>query len=220
MKSRDNILRRIRAETRKMGDAKPGPAVEVWPTWGPSREQLVERFCRELEAVSGEPQVCDTLEQAQQRLLEMMDALNWTQIGAVDKPMCRELTAGLPAGRVAWERAGRDAEEMARLPAGLVEADALLADTGSCVMACASAEQRLLCYLPPVCLVVASAERLREHMPAAWGEIAQRARESKRRGELVVVTGPSRTADIEKRLVLGVHGPERVIVLLVQEGGV
>jgi L-lactate dehydrogenase complex protein LldG len=38
------------------------------------------------------------------------------------------------------------------------------------------------------------------------------------RGEMLLVTGPSRTADIEKKLVLGAHGPKRLVVLLVDEG--
>jgi L-lactate dehydrogenase complex protein LldG len=45
--------------------------------------------------------------------------------------------------------------------------------------------------------------------------LAPRVAEPDRRGEFVIVTGPSRTADIEKILILGVHGPKRLIVLLV-----
>ncbi len=73
----------------------------------------------------------------------------------------------------------------------------------------------LLCYLPPACVVVARTDQLAEHMPAAWDEIARRAAEPQRRGEFVLITGPSRTADIEKILILGVHGPKRLVVLLV-----
>ena len=82
-------------------------------------------------------------------------------------------------------------------------------------LACGTPHERLLCYLPPVCIVLADTERLFEHLPAAWQEIAPRAADPELRGEFVFITGPSRTADIEKILILGVHGPKRLIVLLV-----
>ena len=91
----------------------------------------------------------------------------------------------------------------------------LLADTGTCMVACATAHHRLMCYLPPVCIVVAKTEQLVEHMPAAWEQIAPQVADPELRGEFVFVTGPSRTADIEKILILGVHGPKRLVVLLV-----
>jgi L-lactate dehydrogenase complex protein LldG len=63
--------------------------------------------------------------------------------------------------------------------------------------------------------VVARTEQLTEHLPAAWAALAARATTPDRRGEYVIITGPSRTADIEKVLILGVHGPKRLVVLLV-----
>jgi L-lactate dehydrogenase complex protein LldG len=105
--------------------------------------------------------------------------------------------------------------QMAELSAGVIEAEALLADTGSCLIACPTAQDRLLCYLPPACVVLARVEQLAEHLPAAWAEISARAADPALRGELVIVTGPSRTSDIEKILTLGVHGPKRLVVMLV-----
>ena len=83
------------------------------------------------------------------------------------------------------------------------------------MVACNTPHERLLCYLPPVCIVLAGTDRLFEHLPAAWDEIARRAADPDLRGEFVFITGPSRTADIEKILILGVHGPKRLVVLLV-----
>ena len=60
-----------------------------------------------------------------------------------------------------------------------------------------------------------TADRLREHMPAAWADVARRTADPELRGEFVFITGPSRTADIEKILILGAHGPKRLIILLV-----
>ena len=73
----------------------------------------------------------------------------------------------------------------------------------------------MLCYLPPACVVVARLDQLAEHLPAAWSQLAPRLSDPQLRGEYVIVTGPSRTADIEKILILGVHGPKRLVVILV-----
>ena len=129
--------------------------------------------------------------------------------------MTREVTSGLKPEQIAWARPNWPPTEMAELPAGLVAAEKLLADTGSVLVACGTAEERLMCYLPPVCIVIARTEQLVEHMPAVWEEVARRSAEEELRGEFVFVTGPSRTADIEKIMILGVHGPKRVVVLLV-----
>ena len=64
-------------------------------------------------------------------------------------------------------------------------------------------------------MVIARTDQLAEHLPAAWPAIAPRAADPALRGEFVIVTGPSRTADIEKILILGVHGPKRLVVMLV-----
>ena len=42
-------------------------------------------------------------------------------------------------------------------------------------------------------------------------------RNPEQRGEIALITGPSRTADIEKILVLGVHGPRRLIVFIIED---
>jgi L-lactate dehydrogenase complex protein LldG len=213
--SRDAILSRLHGllAHEPPGDVPPSP--EVWPRENPSVDAMGKRFCDELQAVSGETISCRSMDEARSRLRELLDKEGWGPLGAMDRPACREITSGLDAGRVAWAQSDWTPPTMAELPAGLVEADCLLADTGTSMIACDTAQDRLLCYLPPVCIVVALASRLKEHLPAAWPEIAPRVAEPDRRGEFVFVTGPSRTADIEKILILGVHGPKRLVVLLV-----
>ena len=215
MSSRDNILQRIRTELQKAPAPEQPPVPEVWPRVNPSSEQLVEQFTTALEQVDGEVIRCGSMDEARRKVTELAEQLDAKPVGAVDCPACRDLLSDFPADRVAWTRDGWDPKQMAQLPAGLVAAELLLADTGTCVVVNDTAEQRLMCYLPPVCLVVARVDRLFEHMPAAWEEIARRTAEPQQRGEFVFITGPSRTADIEKILILGVHGPRRLMVILV-----
>ena len=218
--ARDNILHRIRTGLKHGAPRERPPVSEVWPQTSPSREELLERFTSELETVSGEVLRCASMEDAASKLGSLLGELDEQgPLVVMDRPLCREVTAGANVGSVAWgkedEQKETDPKAMAKVPASLIAADYLLADTGSCVVSCDTPYERLLCYLPPVCIVIAKADQLHEHLPAAWGEIARRTAEPERRGEFVIITGPSRTADIEKILILGVHGPKRLVVLLV-----
>ncbi len=215
MSSRDAILQRIGSVLRAEVPLSPPPIPEVWPRENPSAEQMAQRFQQELEAIFGETVRAGTMAEARLKLAELLAKENWFPVAAMDRPLCRELLAELAPAHVAWPSPDWTPTSMADLSVSVVEADYLLADTGSCVIACGTAQERLLCYLPPACLVVATVDRLREHLPAAWVEIAPRVADPALRGEFVIVTGPSRTADIEKILILGVHGPKRLIALLI-----
>ncbi|MCE5267689.1 MAG: lactate utilization protein, partial [Planctomycetaceae bacterium] len=126
-----------------------------------------------------------------------------------------EAAGGLSPSAVRWAAAEWQPREVAELSASIIEAEILVADTGSCVISCPSAPDRLLCYLPPACVVIARVDQLAENLPAAWSGVSARVADKTQRGELVILTGPSRTSDIEKILTLGVHGPKRLVVILI-----
>jgi L-lactate dehydrogenase complex protein LldG len=215
MTSRDSILQRIRSEVSKGPRIEPPPVAEVWPRANPAPAAMATQFELELKAVHGEVICAASMADAQTKLAELVKTAGWTTLAPMDRPLCREAVKALPAEMLRWPKPNWPPTEMAELSVSLIAPEALLADTGSCVVACPTGEDRLLCYLPPACVVIAKAEQLREHLPAAWGEIAPRCFEKNITGEFVIVTGPSRTADIEKLLILGVHGPKRLVVLLV-----
>ena len=225
MNSRDIVLSRIRNALSDLPQDELPPPPEVWPETGADAETMAGRFAEELATVEGELFRCATLEESQKQIAAIMDEVGCKTLTAVDRPLARELAASLGEEAVRWvptdaEKAESEGDTwqppaMGQIKLGLVSAEYLLADTGSCVIECNTPQERMMCYLPPNCLVVARKDQLREHMPAAWKELAPRVAEPDRRGEFVIVTGPSRTADIEKILILGVHGPKRLFVVLV-----
>jgi L-lactate dehydrogenase complex protein LldG len=93
--------------------------------------------------------------------------------------------------------------------AGVSVASYGLADTGSVVLAASATEPRARSLLPPVHVSLLREDRvlpgLRELFEALGGELPS---------ALAIVTGPSRSADIEQQLVVGVHGPGEVHVVL------
>jgi len=215
IQSRDVILQTLRGELSKGPQVARPAAVEVWPCENPSLDAMAQRFQAELAEVHGEVILAATVEEARGRLVRLGAEAGWTSWGAMDRPAVREIAADLPPDAIHWAVDDWPPRAIAQFSVGLVEPEVLLADTGSCLIACSKPQDRLLCYLPPACVVVARMDQLAEHMPAAWASIAPRVADPSQRGEFVIVTGPSRTADIEKILILGVHGPKRLVVVLI-----
>ena len=216
MTSRDAILQRVQRELSKYPAVAAPPAAEVWPRNNPTPAAMAEQFATEMTAIHGEVIRCATMQDARRRLAELVSQAGWTSVGAMDRPMVREAARDLPASSLNWQMGDWPPPRMAQLSASVIEPEVLLADTGSCLIACPTSADRLLCYLPPACVVIARTSQLAEHLPAAWAAIGPRVADPSLRGEFVIVTGPSRTADIEKILILGVHGPKRLVVMLIE----
>ena len=87
--------------------------------------------------------------------------------------------------------------------------DCLVAMTGSNFVTTRSANGRAASVLPELHLVVARREQIVPDLPAAFALLRQRYG-SRWPSALTLITGPSRTADIEKILVMGAHGPKRL----------
>ena len=92
--------------------------------------------------------------------------------------------------------------------------DWALADTGTLVQDATAVDQRLVSTLPTIHVALIATDGLRPDMPT-WLADA----DPNRMGYLSMITGPSRTADIERVLTIGVHGPVRLIIIFVDELG-
>ena len=236
MDSRQAILQRLRERLAGAESVPLPPTPQIWPIENPPSAKKIERFLAELADVAGQGHHVRSLEEVRQGVIRVAEEEGIRQFGCQDRPLVRAIfqqaeqtsspavepalpptaqAIGRPDWELLWHRADPDPKELESLGASVLEADLLLADTGTVMVACPTAYDRLLCYLPPVCVVVGRVDRLFEHMPAAWEEIARRTADPQLRGEFVFITGPSRTADIEKILILGVHGPKRLVVFLV-----
>ncbi|HKB92881.1 MAG TPA: LUD domain-containing protein [Gaiellaceae bacterium] len=84
-----------------------------------------------------------------------------------------------------------------------------LADTGSVVLAASPDEPRARSLLPDVHVSLLSADRILPDLPALFAAVGGALPSA-----LAIVTGPSRSADIEQRLAVGVHGPGEVHVVI------
>jgi len=94
---------------------------------------------------------------------------------------------------------------------GVTACDCLIAQMGAIVVSPKSAGGRVLSVLPPVHLAIARRDQLLPDLATALAFIRRRY-DGQWPSTLSIITGPSRTGDIEKVLVLGAHGPKRLAV--------
>jgi L-lactate dehydrogenase complex protein LldG len=94
---------------------------------------------------------------------------------------------------------------------GVTACDCLIAQMGAIVVSPKSAGGRTLSVLPPVHLVIARRDQLLPDLTTALAFIRRRY-DGQWPSTLSIITGPSRTGDIEKVLILGAHGPKRLAV--------
>jgi len=98
------------------------------------------------------------------------------------------------------------------VPAGITSCDALVARTGSVMVSSAGGSGRRMNVYMPVHVVLARQSQLVTSIDDGFSAIQKRY--SQKPSQISLISGPSRTADIEKTLVMGAHGPGEIIVLI------
>jgi L-lactate dehydrogenase complex protein LldG len=198
--------------------AEAGPAQAS----APSRRELARAFADAASCAGATCVIVDSLGRLRESLANLafreaprrvalaayplLDRINAGAVVQTAVPSC-EILSPLGARAEGEFRAAVSAADW-----GLTGADLLVAETGTVVLVSAPGRERSISLLPDVHVVVASAKALVADLDEAMqGPVLSEC------GAAVLVTGPSRTADIEKVLVTGVHGPRRVIVYLLSE---
>jgi len=95
---------------------------------------------------------------------------------------------------------------------GISEVGWALADTGSLVADQTAVEQRLASTLPAIHVAIIGSDRILADKSAVFSKITPQASRY-----IAFITGPSRTADIERVLTIGVHGPKRLVIVFIDD---
>lgn len=166
----------------------------------------IETFLREIKKLSGIGQglLPSEIDSELKALIQQQDIKRAT---VWETPQLRQLgiTEILNSLGVELISPNADKHELATCELGVTEAAYLLPETGTLVLQSSAGKPRAVSLLPRVHLAIVRPEMLRADMHQVFAE-------AKALHYLLFITGPSRTADIELTVTLGVHGPRSLYV--------
>jgi L-lactate dehydrogenase complex protein LldG len=204
---RERILERIRTALREPAPRHSGGSEKQ--IFAPVEDPL-DRFQKECAANITECVVAPDLRASARAIAGVLSALPLGGIFSQDTPELRRLSVDWQYDRnIQWSSEGGPQESA---QATITTCEALVALTGS-VLVSAACGGRGASVVAPVHIVLATREQLVPDLEAAFTYVRQRELPLKN-SYLCLITGSSRTADIEKILVMGAHGPRRLIVVL------
>ena len=178
---------------------------------------LTEMFREELEAVGGHCVVVRGEVEAARALNDIIVELGTRlaparRIALSDAPLVRRI-----AGELAAEVENTpSATDLFDCDVGVTSAQAAIAETGTLVLESERERHRLASLLPPVHIAILNAVDICLSLGEAL-RLVRRDGSTTMSRTITFITGPSRTADIELTLAIGVHGPKELYVIVIEE---
>ena len=210
--SRDAVLAGVRRANAARHAGRVGPF--AWPASALAPGALVDRFVARAEAAQASVSLAADFGAARQRVADIL-----AQLGC-DRPAVSD-----DAWRSPWDmaRLGLDpAPEdhsgtgLADTAVGITGTAYAMADTGTIVVCSGQAGGRAESLLPPAHIALVKTTDLVPGLPELLGALGCDHR-FELSSAVTFITGPSRTADIELTLTIGVHGPKQLFIVLVND---
>ncbi len=206
--SRENILGRLKQAHDRRKDADPVKPDFESPIYIRSQKSLADQFQENLELVSGKVLRVINLEEAIEKTKQISEQEKWSNVFCLDK----KLQASLE-GKLSYRQ---NPEDFLSLQAAITPCEFLVAHLGSVLVSSGGESGRRLHVFPETHIVIAHQGQLVEYLDEAL-KLVQEKYNGQLPSMMTNITGPSRTADIEKTLVKGMHGPRKLLVFLCDE---
>lgn len=230
--SRERMLDRIRASlgaTRPFLEAESARASHKPPPFVHpiTHDDLAQQFAAELTKLQAYPHLCTDDDAALETIAGILEqhgaqeVITW-DLEQIDLPGLADLLhqRGVTRldGRIEGDPAQRQASLQAheRAPVCIAGIDAAIAESATLVIHSGAGRARMASLLAPVFIAVVRRTQLTRGLGEAIERIKQKYGDLFRDASaLTLITGPSRTADIELTLTLGVHGPREVHTVII-----
>ena len=215
MSSREKILGKLRQGKRPFPTSTPPQDhLPMVPLDDTSPEALYGRFVQEAEKAACVVHEAADAAAAIAAVLEIVGEDTAVSSWNPEHIPLPGLAEALDAANIA--RLAQDAS----VRVGLTGVDAALAATGSVVVLSGNGRPRTASLLPPLHIAVVAASQIVPDLESWWtvqksaGQKAAGLEHTRQHSNIVVITGPSRTADIAMQLVMGMHGPRELHLIL------
>lgn len=201
--AKNNILKKIRAALTH-STRLPFPQSEGSDSvFQPLQQDIVVEFAEQFTQLQGKFSFCTSEAEMQQQLLHLFHEQQWNKIYCnVEK-----WAALLPPNT--WT------DDIITCDASITGCEALVARTGSIVLSSINSG-RITSVYAPVHICIAYTSQLVYDIKDALAALKEKYGNTLP-SMISFATGPSRTADIEKTLVVGVHGPKEVYCFLIDD---
>jgi L-lactate dehydrogenase complex protein LldG len=205
--SREEILLRIAAAPeRRSAFVDSGTITETSAIYKPIEPDAINCFKNELVAVNGKCILCENEKDLYRQLKIFVETQSIPTLFCRDNYISQQLQKfNIPFAD--------SPDQFIEMKAGITGCEFLIARTGSVMASSASESGRQMIAYPPVHIVLAHVSQLVDYPEDALAAIQEKYADQLP-STVTTITGPSRTADIEKTLVLGAHGPKEFIVFL------
>ena len=205
--SKEKMLKKIRKALLEKRD-NPYPNLEDTPLYEEYKDHIDLLFAEQLTAVAGNFVFCEDDIQLVENLLHLAEEKNWRKI------YCLETEIQSLLNKYEFPHYSTDTDFL-DADVGITSCEALIARNGSVLVSNGNRSGRRLSIYPHVHIVIAFTSQLVLDLKDAFKLLKVKYRETNPT-MISNITGPSRTADIEKTLVLGAHGPKELYVFLLE----
>ena len=207
--SREKILKKIRNALISKEEI-PYPDIDFEDSVFKELEESLEiNFAQEFNNAGGQFVYCDNEQDFLDNLRFLISNNKWENILALDPG----LTELLQRGKIPF-LTGK--EKIKSTETGITRCEFLIARLGSIIVSSGQLSGRRMNVYPDVHLVLAYTSQLVPDLKDAFARLNNKY-ENRLPSLISLITGPSRTADIEKTLVMGAHGPKELYVFLVED---
>lgn len=166
-------------------------------------------FARKLIEMGGTFVYCENEKMLLENLRVLLKKKEWKDYYTLDE----KISSLLEAGEIPCKS---DVKDFNSQYAGITRCEYLIARFGSVMVSSGLNTGRRMFVFPEVHIVIASASQVVEDIKDALSGMRNRY-QNELPSQMTVITGPSRTADIEKTLVMGAHGPRELFVFMVDD---